>query len=111
MNRLANLLSTCLGLGYTPKGGGTVASVACCLIWYFCRGRREWESAGAILATFLLLAAGVWSADRMEGESGERIITGSSSTRRLECAFTLLFVPVRWPIHDSRTDLIPVFSI
>ena len=29
------LISTCLGIGYTPKGGGTVAAVVCCIAWYF----------------------------------------------------------------------------
>jgi len=94
MNRLALLLSTCLGLGYTPKGGGTVAAIATCIVWYFAgQGGTGWET--GILATFLLLAAGVWSAGRMErqwGEDNYRIVIDEAAGM----CITLLFLPIRW---------------
>jgi len=66
MNRLALLISTCLGIAILPKAG-TLASAICCLIcilpvWWKCPPYER------LLATFLLLVAGIWSAGKMEND-------------------------------------------
>ena len=90
------LISTCLGIGYVPKGGGTVAAVFCCVVWYFAwRGGNEpfWLPLIITLGLFFL---GVHIAGKMEGEWGKdsyRIVIDEV----VGMCLTLLFVPVRWP--------------
>jgi phosphatidylglycerophosphatase A len=95
MQRIHQLISTCLGIGYIPKGGGTVAAVACCIAWYF-----AWTSGiehfwTPVLATLAILAIGVWSSGKMEalwGKDSYRVVIDEVAGMCL----TLLFVPVRW---------------
>jgi len=103
MNKLALLISTCLGLGYAPKGGGTLAAIACCIAWYFI-GTANAGPGGSynvyvyapLVATILLTAVGVWSSGRMEqrwGKDNYRIVIDEVAGM---CC-TLLFIPVQWP--------------
>jgi phosphatidylglycerophosphatase A len=99
MNKLALLLSSCFGLGYTPKGGGTLASIACCIAWYFAGvGHDPYAlpfACTAVLITALILAIGIWSADKMEykwGKDSYRIVIDEVAGM----CFSLLFIPVKW---------------
>jgi phosphatidylglycerophosphatase A len=95
MARLHRLISTCLGIGYTPKGGGTVAAIACCLCWYFVMSGKDPFGYGPVLITALIFAIGVWSANNMEAEWGEdspKIVIDEVAGMCL----SLLFIPVRW---------------
>jgi phosphatidylglycerophosphatase A len=108
MNRLALLISTCLGIGYAPKGGGTLASAIFCLIWYFTgSGLDNWER---LLATFLLLVAGIWSSGKMEekwGKDSYRIVVDEAAGMWI----TLLFVPLRWQYVAAGLVLFRFFDI
>jgi len=94
MEKFHQLISTCLGIGYTPKGGGTIAALVCCIAWYFAwTGGNEhfWEQG---LVTALLFAIGVWSANKVEDKWG----VDSSKVVIDEVAgmcLSLLFIPVR----------------
>jgi phosphatidylglycerophosphatase A len=98
MVKIHRLISSCLGIGYTPKGGGTVAAIACCIAWYFARsgGSGGNESAfGPVLATALIFAIGVWSANKVEagwGKDSSKVVIDEVAGMCL----TLLFTPVRW---------------
>ncbi len=92
------LISTCLGIGYTPKGGGTIAAAVCCMAWYF-----TWVSGNEHFITWtlqlgvtvVLFILGVWSANKVEAEWGEdsyRVVIDEVAGMCL----TLCFVPVRW---------------
>ena len=62
MIKLAGIIATAGGIGFLRKGAGTAAAVVFCFIWYFI-------SIGYIYQALLLvalLAAGIWSATRME---------------------------------------------
>lgn len=62
MIKLAGIIATAGGIGFLRKGAGTAAAVVFCIIWYFI-------SIGYIYQALLLvalLAAGIWSATRME---------------------------------------------
>ena len=81
MEVINRLISTCLGIGYTPKGGGTVAAIVCCIAWYF-----AWAGGNAhlwtlalvqVLVTLFILVIGVYSAGKMEehwGKDSYRIV-------------------------------------
>jgi phosphatidylglycerophosphatase A len=110
MNRLALLISTCLGIGYTPKGGGTLASAICCLIWYFTGSGGNPGAYGPLLATFLLLVAGIWSSGKMEekwGKDSYRIVIDEVAGM----CITLLFVPVKWQYMIAGLLLFRFFDI
>jgi phosphatidylglycerophosphatase A len=105
MGLIHRLISTCLGIGYTPKGGGTIAAAVCCIAWYFAwAGGNEHLKAGMpqtataalqILTTGALFAIGVWSANKVEAEWGEdsyRVVIDEVAGM----ALTLCFVPIRW---------------
>ena len=104
------LISTCLGIGYTPKGGGTVAAVAAGAVWWFLwRGGNEHFLAEA-LATAALIAIGVYSAGIMEqywGIDNYRIVIDEAAGMWL----SLCFVPVRWPWLLAGLVLFRFFDI
>ena len=95
MSRVYRLISSCLGIGYVSKGGGTIAAVVCCIAWFFAwRGGNE-----PVLAPFLislvLLFIGVYSSGKMEaawGKDSYRIVIDEV----VGMCVTLLFIPVRW---------------
>jgi phosphatidylglycerophosphatase A len=95
MKVVYRLISTCLGIGYTPKGGGTVAAVVCCIAWYF-----AWRSGNGffwpqLLITLVITAIGVWAANKMEPEWGEdsyKIVIDEVAGMCL----TLCGIPLRW---------------
>jgi phosphatidylglycerophosphatase A len=105
------LISTCLGIGYTPKGGGTVAAVVGCLAWYFAwAGGNSHLWAWQVLVTLVILFAGVYSAGKMErywGEDSYRIVIDEVAGM----CITLLFVPVRWPYVAIGLVLFRFFDI
>lgn len=102
------IISTCLGIGYIPKGGGTVAAVVCCVAWYFAwhsggeqwGGGEHWRSGNVhvwlpLWTTLGLLFIGVYSAGKVEAEWGKdshRIVIDEV----VGMSVTLLFVPARW---------------
>jgi phosphatidylglycerophosphatase A len=62
MIKLAGIIATAGGIGFLRKGAGTAAAVVFCIIWYFIPIGYMYQ----ILLLVALLAAGTWSATRME---------------------------------------------
>ena len=94
-HRIHRLIATCLGIGYIPKGGGTVAALVCCVIWYFAWRGSNAYSWPPVLVTIAVLAIGVWSSEKMEarwGKDNYRVVIDEVAGMCL----TLLFIPVRW---------------
>jgi phosphatidylglycerophosphatase A len=90
------LVSSCLGLGYIKKGGGTVAAVVCCIAWYFAGKGGTGYFWTPIAVTLAVLALGIWSAGKVEagwGEDSYRVVIDEVAGM----CITLLFVPVKWP--------------
>lgn len=95
MGVVHRLISTCLGIGYTPKGGGTLAAIACCIAWYFTWRGGNGHFWAELLVTVAITAIGVYSAGKMEqfwGKDSYRIVIDEVAGMCL----TLCFVPVRW---------------
>lgn len=110
MERLHRLISTCLGIGYIPKGGGTVAAVICCIAWYLARSGGSERFWPPLLITFVLLALGIVSSGKVEAEWGKdsfRIVVDEW----VGMSLTLLFVPVRWPYFLIGLLLFRFFDI
>ena len=59
---IAGIVATAGGIGFINKGAGTVAAVAFCIIWYLFPMGYVYQ----VLLLAALLAAGTWSATRME---------------------------------------------
>lgn len=110
MGLVYRLISTFLGIGYTPKGGGTVAAVVCCIVWYFAwRGGNEhfWVQ---VLITAVITVLGVQAAGKMEAEWGQdsyRIVIDEVAGMCL----TLIAIPVRWPYIITGLVLFRFFDI
>jgi phosphatidylglycerophosphatase A len=95
MERFHRLISTCLGIGYTPKGGGTVAAVACCIAWYFAGAGGNESVFVEIAVTLAILTLGIWSANKVEekwGKDSSRVVIDEVAGM----CITLLLVPIRW---------------
>ena len=90
-------IATGLGIGYLPKGGGTVASVACCLCLY---GVVPPEGALPVPLTLLvtagLLGLGMVTAGRVErhwGKDNYRVVIDEVAGMWISLAFIPLTVP------------------
>ena len=110
MVRVHRIISTCLGIGYIPKGGGTVAAVVCCIAWYLSLSGGNEHFWQPLLITILLLALGVYSAGKVEagwGKDSRRVVIDEW----VGMSLTLLFVPVRWPYLLTGLLLFRFFDI
>jgi phosphatidylglycerophosphatase A len=110
MARIHRLISTCLGIGYIPKGGGTVAAVVCCIAWYMFRGSGNERLWIPLLITLGLFFLGVYSAGKVESEWGKdsyRVVIDEAAGMCL----SLLFVPIRWPFLLTGLVLFRFFDI
>ncbi len=90
---LHKMFCTVLGIGYTGKGGGSVAALVCCLGWMLI-----WDNGPhalvQVLGTLVLIAAGVWSSEKLEaawGKDSSRIVVDEVAGM----CVSLLWIPVR----------------
>ncbi|WP_018622718.1 phosphatidylglycerophosphatase A family protein [Spirosoma luteum] len=69
------LIASVFGVGYIRKGGGTVASILCCAVWYLALPGLAPPGAysfyGPLLITLLITGLGVWSATAVEHQWGK----------------------------------------
>lgn len=78
------------GIGYVSKGGGTIAALICCVVWYLLK--IDGYATTTMLATTLVLVVGIWSSNVVEQEWGK----DSSKVVIDEVAgmmISLLFIP------------------
>ncbi len=95
-------IATGFGIGYIRKGGGTVASVLCCGIWYLlwpAPDRPGMAQAGSylvfapLLITVAITTIGIWSATVVEqpwGKDSYRVVVDEIAGMCL----SLLFIPI-----------------
>ncbi|MBN9383641.1 MAG: phosphatidylglycerophosphatase A [Chitinophagaceae bacterium] len=110
MEKVHRLISTCLGIGYTPKGGGTVAAAVCCIAWYLAGAGGNESVFIEVSVTAAILILGIWSAGKVEAEWGK----DSSKVVIDEVAgmcLTLLFIPVKWQYVFTGLVLFRFFDI
>jgi phosphatidylglycerophosphatase A len=104
------LVSTCLGIGYIRKGGGTVAAAVCCIAWYFAWKGGSEHFWAPIVVTLVVLVIGIWSAGKVEagwGEDSYRVVIDEVAGM----CITLLFIPIKWPYVVTGLVLFRFFDI
>lgn len=88
------LIATGLGIGYIEKGAGTAAALATCFFWYlFQSGSVNGSFVIPLFITIVIVAMGIWSADRVEvlwGKDHNRVVIDEVAGM----CITLLFLPV-----------------
>ena len=87
------LFSTSLGIGYI-KGGGTVASIACCICWYLAWAGSSPPMCFSLLITIVITLLGVWSSGIVEqiwGKDPGRVVIDEVAGM----CISLLFLPVQ----------------
>lgn len=92
MRKIDKLISTVFGIGYVGKGGGTLASLLCCLAWYKCF-YKEFNPVAALVITVFIFFLGVWSAGKVESEWGidsNKVVIDEIAGM----CVSLLFIPV-----------------
>lgn len=91
---IEKIITTCFGIGYIKKGGGTYASIVCLLVWYFAQAGGV-SLPGQVLVTLVLTALGIYAGNVVEKEWGKdsyRVVIDEVAGM----CITLLFVPLEW---------------
>jgi len=87
------LFSTSLGIGYIGKGGGTVAAIFCCALWYLAWAGAYPPLLASVIITVLITFIGVWSSSKVEpiwGKDPARVVIDEVAGM----CISLLFLPV-----------------
>src|SRR5436190_5581502 len=88
--QLYKQIATVLGIGYI-KGGGTVASIVYCFIWFLLPAGFV-ESYWQVIVTLLIIVVGTWSSDKVEidwGKDSSKVVIDEVAGM----AVTLLYAP------------------
>lgn len=113
------LIATGLGVGYIRKGGGTVAAVLCCAVWYLVSPgldgpgtvqTGDYAVAGPLLITAFITTIGIWSATVVEpqwGKDSYRVVIDEVAGMCL----SLLFIPIHLKTLLAGLVLFRVFDI
>ena len=108
MISLHKVLCSCFGIGYI-KGGGTIAALACCTIWYLI-----WNDNNnifiAVAATLLITIIGIWSAGKVEtvwGEDSSKVVIDEVAGM----CVSLLFLPIQLKYIIAALILFRFFDI
>ena len=91
MIKFHTLVSCVGGIGYVGKGGGTIAAVVYCIIWFLLPA-GYWQSSWQVIITFGIIVAGTWSAgivDAVWGKDSSKVVIDEVAGM----AISLLFVP------------------
>lgn len=91
MIKLHQILTSFFGIGLISKGGGTVAAIATCFIWFV--AIAEPNSLIAVLLAILVTLYGVWGANQVEaiwGKDSSKVVIDEVAGMMI----SLLFVPI-----------------
>lgn len=104
------IIATVFGIGYIPKGGGTVAAIAFCVLFYFGVHYNYISQTGLILFTIITFAAGVLVSNQLEAQWGKdsgKIVIDEV----LGMAVSLLWLPINFTIIVMGLILFRIFDI
>jgi phosphatidylglycerophosphatase A len=103
-------IATVFGIGYIPKGGGTVAAIAFCVFFYFGVEYHLVSQMGLVIFTLATFIIGVFVSNKLEagwGKDSKRIVVDEV----LGMAVSLLFMPINFVIILSGLILFRIFDI
>lgn len=92
MMKFHKLVATVGGIGYIGKGGGTVAAIVCCIIWFIVPANFHtplWE----VVLTVLICVIGTWSSnivDAIWGKDSSKVVIDEAAGMMI----TLSLIPV-----------------
>jgi phosphatidylglycerophosphatase A len=92
MIKLHKLIATVFGIGYVGKGGGTLAAVACCIIWILVPA-KDFTGLWQVLILILVCVLGVWSGnvvDSIWGKDSSKVVIDEVAGMML----SVLLIPV-----------------
>ena len=96
MLKVHKLIATCFCIGYIGKGGGTVAALVCCIVWYMVQVHVEATCfLGQLLVTLFIIIIGIGSASKLDpywGKDSSKVVIDEVAGM----CVTLLFIPVQW---------------
>ncbi|GAA0538766.1 phosphatidylglycerophosphatase A family protein [Chitinophaga japonensis] len=110
MNRLYQLISTSLGIGYIGKGAGTAAAVVTAFCWYMLQAGEIPDIRAQWLVTLLIVVLGTWSAAGVEkqwGKDHQRVVIDEVAGM----CISLLMVPLSVPYIAAGLILFRFFDI
>lgn len=91
MMKFHTLSASVLGIGYVGKGGGTLAAMVFCIIWFLLPAgytNGNWQ----VIITLLITVIGIWSSnvvDSVWGKDSSKVVIDEVAGM----AITLLYVP------------------
>jgi len=109
MIKLHKLIATVLGIGYVGKGGGTLAAVACCIIWILIPAgslTNYWQ----VIITISVCVIGVWSGNVVDpfwGKDSSKVVIDEVAGMMV----TLLFIPITFKYVLTGLVLFRFFDI
>jgi phosphatidylglycerophosphatase A len=104
------IIATVFGIGYIPKGGGTVAAIAFCVLFYFGVQYHCVSQTGLVLFTLATFLVGVYVSNKLEagwGKDSKRIVIDEVHGM----AVSLLFMPINLVIILAGLILFRIFDI
>ncbi len=104
------IIATFFGIGYIPKGGGTVAAIAFCVLFYFGVKFHYVSQIGLIVFTLVTFLTGVYVSGKVEpswGKDSKKIVIDEV----LGMAVSLLFLPINLVIILTGFVLFRIFDI
>lgn len=120
--KLHTTIATVFGIGYIKKGGGTVAAIAFCLIWFLLPAGYA-ESYWQVIITCMIIAIGTWSSSKVDvlwGKDSSRVVIDEVAGMAIALLFTphsIIFVTValilfRWfdilkPLGIRKLEKLP----
>ncbi|GGH75102.1 phosphatidylglycerophosphatase A [Filimonas zeae] len=110
MMLISKIITTCLGIGYIRKGGGTYASIATLLVWYAAQAGGNYSPNGQLVAIIVLLVLGIFCGDVVEKEWGKdsyRVVIDEAAGM----CITLLYIPLKWEYMLTGLVLFRFFDI
>ncbi len=85
------IITSVFGIGYIRKGGGTIAAILACLIWFLMS--RFWPPLYTLMMTAFITAYGVWGGNQVEsiwGKDNSRVVIDEVAGMFV----TLLLIPI-----------------
>ena len=106
MIRLHKLIASVSGIGYA-KGGGTLASIAFCIVWILIpAGNIYWQ----VFFTLMVCAIGIWSGnvvDEFWGKDSSKVVIDEIAGMMV----TVIAFPVNWKTTLAGLALFRFFDI